>query len=71
MDKVQRLAELEGYSSVMDMLEDATMDSICPGICVKPGCEYTTEVEPDQSRGWCEECQANTVASALMLAGII
>jgi hypothetical protein len=35
------------------------------------GCHYTTEVEPDQSRGYCEVCGTQTVKAALILAGII
>jgi hypothetical protein len=35
------------------------------------GCEYTAEMEPDQDRGWCEVCETNSMASALVLAGII
>ena len=70
VSKLQRLAEIEGLS-VNEMLEQATFDGICPGICINPGCEYTTEVEPDQDKGWCEECQQNTVKSALTMAGII
>lgn len=71
MPKLQRLADLEGYADPMDMLEEASMDSICPGICMNPNCDYTIEVEPDQTKGWCEDCQTNTVKSALVLAGVI
>lgn len=53
------------------MLEAATFDSVNPGICTKRDCDRTIEVEPDQDRGWCPTCGANTVASALILAGII
>ena len=35
------------------------------------GCDYTTEMEPDQEEGYCEACGGNTVVSALVLAGII
>jgi len=35
------------------------------------GCSYTCEMEPDQDRGWCEECRSNTMKSALILAGVI
>jgi hypothetical protein len=55
----------------MDMLEHATFDSVAPAICSNEGCDYSTEMEPDQDRGWCEECGTNTVVSCLILAGII
>jgi len=34
-------------------------------------CDYSTEMEPDQDRGWCENCETNTVVSAGMLMGIV
>ena len=69
-DKLAQLAEIEGMG-VMAMLEAATFDSISPAICMNDDCDYTTEMEPDQREGWCECCETNTVASALILAGII
>ena len=70
MSKLQQLAKLEGVS-VEDMLRDAVFDGVSPGICKNKDCDYTTEVEPDQNRGWCEDCQENSVASACVLAEII
>ena len=55
--------------SVEDMLRESLMDGVSPAICTK--CGYTTEMEPDQSQGWCEECESNSVVSALVLAGCI
>lgn len=69
--KLELLAELEGYSDYQDLLEECVCDSVNPGICMNEGCDYTTEVEPDSDSGWCEECGTNTVKSASMLAGII
>jgi hypothetical protein len=69
--KLRKLAETEGFESVHKMLEAATFDSVSPGICVQEGCDYTTEVEPDQTEGWCEACGRGSVASALILAGFI
>ena len=54
-----------------DLLQAAAADSICPAICMTEGCDYTTEMEPDQDQGYCEACGGNTVASALILAGLI
>jgi len=71
MSKLETLASDFGYADVMDMLEESVWDSIVPGICTNPGCDYTTDVEPDQSRGWCENCNTNTVASCLSIQGII
>ena len=69
--KLRALCAAEGVDSIEAMLEAATFDSVSPGICIKPDCDGTTEVEPDQDRGWCEACGGNTVVSALILAGII
>lgn len=69
--KLKALMEAEGYGSLNDLLEASAFDSVSPGICTNPGCTYTTEYEPDQDQGWCEACDTNTVASALVLAGLI
>lgn len=71
MTKLEQLSNDYGFEDIMDMLEAAMMDGVCPAICMNPGCNYTTDMEPDQSRGWCEECGTNSVKSALVLAGII
>lgn len=70
-EKLETLAELEGFDDPMEMLEQYVVDSVTPGICMNEGCQYTTEVEPDSSTGWCEECGTNTVCSCMMLANII
>lgn len=46
-------------------------DSIIAGICLTEGCDHVVDVEGDQEEGWCDECQSNTVVSALILAGVI
>jgi hypothetical protein len=69
--KLSQLVENEGYPNLDGLLRDAMFDSACPGICLADGCDYTTEVEPDQDRGWCECCCDNTVVSAHVLAELI
>lgn len=69
--KLAALSEAEGFDSVDALLEAAAFDSVSPGICTKTDCDGTIEVEPDQDRGWCPVCGGNTIASALILAGII
>ena len=76
MTKLEKLAADYGFDNVMDMLEEATeclahCFRIAPAICINSDCDYTTDMEPDQDRGWCEECETNTVQSCLILAGII
>ena len=70
-EKLRTLAECEGYENVHELLEAAVHDSVVPSICTIPGCDYTTGMEPDQNRGYCEACGKQTVQSCLVLAGII
>ena len=69
--KLAQLIESEGYASLEDLLTAVVADSVAPGICVREGCSYTCDVEPDQDAGWCEACGRQSVRSALVLAGII
>lgn len=71
MSKLTTLMEIEGFEDSLEFMEAVSFDSVCPGICKNPGCDYSTEVEPDSDSGWCDECQTNSVASALVLAGLI
>jgi hypothetical protein len=72
--KLRKLAEIEGFESVTALIEANCIDSVVPAICCNPDnpdCNYTEGMEPDQQRGWCDECQANTMKSCLILAGVI
>lgn len=69
--KLTKLSEIEGFESPDALIATSVHDSASPGICTRPGCDYSCEVEPDQDRGWCEECRAQTVQSALVLAELI
>ena len=71
-DKLEKLMEVEGYSDVTVLLRDLMFDQIRGvGICMNPGCDYTGYADPDQRGGWCENCETDTVDSALMLAGLM
>jgi hypothetical protein len=70
-EKLQTLAKSEGFEEVEDLLQFSTFSSVVPAICVNPGCDYTTSMEPDQTKGHCEVCGTKTVRSCLVLAGII
>ena len=69
--KLQKLAEIEGFDTVDAMIEARVCDSVVPAICMNDDCDYTTGMEGDQDRGWCEVCETNTVKSCLLLAGLI
>lgn len=68
-DAIEALIGIEGFDTYEEFLEEYVIESVIPGICTQ--CHYTTFVEPDQDRGWCEECKANTVQSGLILGGVI
>jgi hypothetical protein len=69
--KLMKLCEAEGFDSLDDLLKISVADSVCPAICMTEGCDYTAEMEPDQTEGYCEACGGNTVTSVLILAGLI
>lgn len=71
LSKIERLAIDYGYPSVIKLLEAATFDSICPGICTNEGCDYSTDVEGDARANHCECCGTQSVASALVLAEVV
>jgi hypothetical protein len=67
MKKLNALAKIEGMT--VDQL--MTLDSVVKGICMNPECNYTTDVEPDQTGGYCEHCGTQTVTSCLILLDVI
>jgi Mg/Co/Ni transporter MgtE len=69
--KLRKLAKLEDCESVIKLLEKAVRDSVVPGMCVNPGCDFTAYVEPDQWAAWCDDCNTPTVKSCLVLADVI
>jgi hypothetical protein len=69
--KLRKLVEIEGFADETSLSQAVVFDSVCPAICMNVGCDYTTEMEPDQDRGWCEVCNTNTMKSALVLARLI
>ncbi len=70
-NKLQQLAESEGFEDPMKLIEEFHIDSVVPGICMTSGCDYSTGVEPDCTDGWCEDCGEGTVRSCLILGGVI
>lgn len=70
-EKLNQLIDIEGFTSLEELLEEAVFDSVCIAICVNSGCSYTEELEPDQDRGVCAECGTPSMKSALILAGMI
>jgi hypothetical protein len=69
-DKLLILAEAYGLS-VDELLAEYGLDSVVPGICMNPDCDYSTEYDPDQEVGWCDVCGTATVKSFLLLLGLI
>lgn len=71
MGKLNQLTIDWGFDSPEDMVEHHVLDGLMPSICMNRDCDYSTEYEPDQDRGWCENCCTNTVKSAAILMGVI
>ena len=69
--KLRTLTEDWGYESTLDLMTDYIHEGLMPAICMNKGCDYSTEMEPDQDRGWCENCSTNSLSSAAILLGII
>jgi len=68
--KANELATQYGYTDPLQMMEEFFADSVHPAICMNVGCDYTTDMEPDQTRGWCEICNQGSVKSIGILLGI-
>ena len=70
--KINKL--LDEYGTTLEAIAE---EAICgdsagvPAICMNVNCNATYEYEPDQDRGYCEECKTNSVKSILILAGMI
>ena len=69
--KLAKLVEIEGFDSTEELIAAVLLDSVSPAICMNEGCDFTCEMEPDQDAGYCEECHANTMIAAPVLAGLI
>ena len=69
--KLNTLMDVEGFDSLEHLLEAALFDSVSPAICMNEGCDYTEEMEGDQTAGWCDECNTNSMKSALVLVGVL
>jgi len=65
---LQRLAYDHGYDAIDDLIFGVGLSSVQPGIC--PEGHIRDRCEPDQRKGWCEECDAPTVRSVGVLAGL-
>jgi hypothetical protein len=69
--KLLKVCEVEGFRHFDDLLALVAADSVCPAICMTEGCDFVAPMEADQYEGYCEACGGNTMASALVLAGLI
>ena len=70
-DKLEELAEIEGFIGASELIEYYAIDCVVPGICMNPLCSVTMDVEPDQEQGWCSECETNTIRSCLVLGELL
>ena len=68
--KLELLAIDNGFNDSVKMLTECCMRSTVPAICMNENCDATYEYEPDQDKGWCEECGTKSVQSCLIIAGL-
>ena len=69
--KLAKLLQAAGYGTLEELATAVFGDAVSPAICIDADCDYTTEMEPDQDAGYCENCGKNTVVAALVLAELI
>lgn len=65
---LKRLRKSTGMT-LADMCGQVMELGTAPSIC--PNCGYTTDMEPDQDAGFCENCNSRSVVSFLILADTI
>ncbi len=53
------------YDKLEELEEDNATNA---GICLEVDCDYTTDIEPDESSGYCAICGTNTVCAWIYLA---
>ena len=71
IQKLQLIAEEEGFENYDDLLQEYHQDNTVPGICMNEGCTFIAYYEPDQDKGHCDICGTKTVQSCLILGGIM
>ena len=69
--KEEELLDIYGYELVTDACTDYIHSGRAPGICMNTGCNYTVDIEQDESAGLCAECHTYTVQSLFVIIGII
>ncbi len=67
--RLQLVADELGLT-IDEMLTQYATDSVVPGICMKCSLVFDS-CEPDATGNWCDDCDAETVRSILVLAGVI
>lgn len=68
--KINKLCQEWGYISYINMMKDYQPENMSPGICMNENCNFTDDVEHDQSNGFCEVCEEKTVASIFAIIGV-
>lgn len=69
--KLRRVANALGYDHPLNLLHRYLDKEIVPGICTNEICDCVTNVAAAEEIGHCPSCDTYTVASILVIAGII
>ncbi len=69
--KLKFMAKELGYDTINQMLDANYLCGTVPSICWNDDCNNICDYEPDQNRGWCENCNEQSVKSCLVIEGIM
>jgi len=73
--KLAKLLQDMGYTGVdaftTAFVEQGVSSGEMMGICMNKKCNYTTDCEEDAKENSCDECETNSLVSALVLANLI
>jgi hypothetical protein len=68
---LKHFLKVEGYENAEAMCEVLMDDPIGAMNAVCTACGTTWEMEPDQDRGYCDECEQNQVKAVQIIMGVI
>ena len=67
-DKLAEICQLEDCEDLIELIDNGLEDT---AICMNVDCDYIETMEPDQTEGWCPECNENSMVAAMILGGLI
>lgn len=68
--KLRHVSQVLGYDHPLGLLHNYLHDQIVLCICIDDGCNYIGGAPRDEAAGHCPNCNADSVASIFILAGV-